>query len=459
MLTAASAVAAEDWLELTTPHFKVLSEASESRTRDWAVEFELFRRAMTLVMPVNERGIEPVTLVLFRSDRRLRSFKPLEKGKAAKIAGYFARPPGHNLIAISIEGARDDVREIIYHEAVHWHLAASGRPRPLWMEEGLAQVFGNFRLNGSTFVVGALRPESMRYVKVAKPMPFTEMMHVGTMAYNGKHADVAARFYHQAWVTVHELVFGTNGIGPEAVGEFLRGTATDRDSMRDFEQGLKLTAADMDARMANYLARGQFKPLTLPFDRSTVQEGFSLKPASAGETDLNLGLLLVGAGRAPDAEPYLWRAHGALAGDGRVLEALGAMYLAQERERDAVDKYRDALRAGRKSHIGHYLLGREALRESSTLRFGEPDLTDVVDHFVKAVRINERFEPAYESIAWCAPYVKDRASEIEALLDEALHRFPANAKLREGVEAVARARRARARPGSGSLLSPPQPQP
>lgn len=193
---------ADDWLELRTPHFTVVSEASEAKTREWAIEFELFRRAMAMVMPVDPSTVEPVTLALFRSDRRLRPFKPVEQGKPAKVAGFFARPPGRNLIAVSIEGARDDVRELVFHEGVHWHLAASARPRPLWLEEGLAQVFGNFRLNGNAFVVGALRPESMRHVTVAKPMPFTQIMELGSIAYNGKHADQAALFYHQSWVMI-----------------------------------------------------------------------------------------------------------------------------------------------------------------------------------------------------------------------------------------------------------------
>ncbi|MSU51642.1 MAG: hypothetical protein EXS37_21555, partial [Opitutus sp.] len=303
VLLVGTAVRADDWLELRTPNFTVISEVSEKRTRNWGVEFELFRRGMSLVMPVDPAAVEPVTLVLFRTDRRLRAFKPMEEGKPSRIAGYFAQAGGRKFIALSVEGALDGVREVVFHEAVHWHLAAAERPRPPWLEEGLAAVFGNFRMSGSHFMIGAFRPEFMRHVQVAKPLPFAKLFGMGAdgLGYNGMHADMTALFYQQAWLTVHALIFGTEGVGTVPLAKYLQWPPTHPDPMKDFASGFGVDVAKMDERLANYLARGRFCTLTYSFDRRAVEAGFSLRAASAAEVDLTMGNLLVGAGRAPEA--------------------------------------------------------------------------------------------------------------------------------------------------------------
>jgi hypothetical protein len=105
---------------LTAPGFTVISEASEAKTRAWAIEFELFRRGISQLLPVEPGRLQPVSVVLFASAGRFEPFKPLENGKPARIDGFFVRIPGRNVIAISVGGAREATRERIFHEATHW---------------------------------------------------------------------------------------------------------------------------------------------------------------------------------------------------------------------------------------------------------------------------------------------------------------------------------------------------
>lgn len=429
---------AGDWVELRTPYFRVISEASETRTREWGIEFELFRRGMELVMPVDPKRVESVTLVLFSSDRRLRPFKPMENGKPARMVGYFARAGVRKFIALGIEGSRDAVRELLFHEAVHWHLAAADRPRPLWLEEGLAEVFGNFRLDGDRFVIGAFRPHFMRHVQASTPLPFAKMMELGStgLNYNGQHADLTVLFYQQSWLMVHELIFGTEGFGYLPLRWYLLVPPQHPDPMEDFARGMKIDPAKMDERLAHYLARGRFSTFIYPFDRRTVDAGFVLRRASDAEVDLTLGNLLVGAGRWAEAEPYLRRADAAMPHDFRAAEALGTLDEALSRSDDAAIHYAESIRRGGSSYLAHYFLGRHSLRETGGLSAGAPDAKGAVAHLVNCIRSNPRFGPAYESLALALPMLSVRCAAAEELIEQGASRFPASPKIQMGATYV-----------------------
>lgn len=221
------------------------------------------------------------------------------------------------------------------------------------------------------------------------------------------------------------------------MGEFLGSPALERNPVRDFERGFGVAAAGMDQRLATYLDRGRFRTFTAPFDRSAVEKGFALKPAASAEVDLALGNLLVGAGRAVDAEQYLWRALTALPEDPRAAEAVAGMCLVLDRVEPALQNYREAERRGSRSYMVHFVLGQQAPREATELMFGQPDPTDAVAHFVKTLQLNPRFVPAYEALALAAALLPARSPEAEALIDRAAARYPTNAKIQAGIAFLA----------------------
>lgn len=434
-LAVAPTRGAEEWIGLSTPHFSVVSEASEAKTRAWAMEFELFRRGMMIVMPVEAAAVEPVTLVLFRSDRRLRPFKPLENGEPAKVAGYFARAPGRNSMAISIEGARDDVRELIFHEAVHWHLSAAARTLPLWMEEGLAGLFGNFRLSGNSFIIGANRPGFIRHVRIARPMPFAQLMAVapGGLAYNGKHGDHTELFYYQSWALMHALIFGTQGIGEVKFAEFIRRPPVGADPIGEIEAGLGLSAAKLEQMLATHIDGGRFRTLQVTFDRSSVEAGFKSRILAAAEVDLAFGNLLIGVKRAAEAQPYLWRASTGLPDDPRGPEALGAMSQMLDQPDDMERHFQEAFRRGSRSYLGYFLIGQREMMAAMKSNFGAADPTKAVELLERSLQLNPRFAPAAEALANLLTLLPQRSPTAEAAVQLAALRFPGNFRILAGL--------------------------
>lgn len=434
---------AAEWIRLSTPEFTVISEVSETRTRAWASEFEWFRRGISQVLPVESARLPPVSVVLFASTSHFNPFKPLENGKPARLDGYFVRIPGRNVIAISVDGARDSTRERIFHEATHWHLSAFDRALPWWLEEGVGEVFGTFSLQGGAFTVGGNRPEHARMLRVRKPMPFAELMAApaGDRHFNGEHADRAKLLYAQSWAAAELLVFGGGAPDWSVLRAFVDGTVKRGTPAEDFAGLFGRSPAELDRDLTRWLNGRPPSGVPVPLDRGAADLGFQVRPASWAEVNLALGGLLVGVGRPAEAEDYFFRAAKAIPDDPRPMVGLGEAALAAGRPAVALAKFNDALaHGGRENFFVHYLAAMAGMRsfDAATPEATGRRYDEAWRNLAAALRLNPRFVPAYELTGLLLAVPLGRPSaEQEAVLREGASRYPACAGIQLGLGFIA----------------------
>ena len=65
-VTATSALAKENWIDVQTTNFHLVSNASEGETRKLALKLEQFRYAFTQLFSIQAVASEPVTVVVFK---------------------------------------------------------------------------------------------------------------------------------------------------------------------------------------------------------------------------------------------------------------------------------------------------------------------------------------------------------------------------------------------------------
>lgn len=435
----AASVRAEEtgWIKLTAPQFTVISQGSESRTRAWASDFELFHRGISSLLMVPVDRLEPLRIVLFGSDRRFRPFKPLADGKPALVGGIFLRNPGRNIAAVSLEGDRSDGRERIFHEATHWHLAAFERDIPVWLNEGLAELFANFELEGDQFKIGLNRPGELLFVHRFGPLPLKQLAAVDeeALAYDWKHAGETAKFYAQSWAAVHLLVIGSPN-GMYRLRTYLSSPPSDVDPGEDLLRNFGLTENQFDQRVADYLMRHRLSALTVPLDRRGVGRDFVIQPATEGDVALALGELLVGESRPSEAEPYLMRAVAALPSDPAPHECLGMVDIATQRDREARDEFKRALALGSESAVVFYYA---AISEWTDCFQAEPENVPSLEHaagnLATALDLDPRFSSAYEAAGLMLGATTDAevCHRLERYLREGARRYPATGGVQVGL--------------------------
>src|SRR5690606_491705 len=137
----------------------------------------------------------------------------LTGGEFPNTGGLFIA--SQRALAVYLEGqGREQMRKTLRHEAFHqFAYEKIGPGLPVWMNEGLAQLFEeSLRLDGS-LRVGLVPPERLRQlrhdIENDRLVDFDTILRLNEDAWARTLADRgrAATQYTQAWAMVHFLIF------------------------------------------------------------------------------------------------------------------------------------------------------------------------------------------------------------------------------------------------------------
>jgi Protein of unknown function (DUF1570) len=129
--------------------------------------------------------------------------------------------PTRRLLAAFLDGqGRDALRRTLQHEAFHQFAAdAIGRNLPVWLNEGLAQVFEEGIWTGNGFILGQVPPRRVRQLRMdiaeGNLIGFREFltMPAARWAANWRDPIKSYRQYNQAWAMTHFLIYSTDEKG------------------------------------------------------------------------------------------------------------------------------------------------------------------------------------------------------------------------------------------------------
>jgi len=199
------------WTRLRSPHFVVVGDAGEAELREVARRVEAFREVLrralpnaTVAMPV------PTTIIVFGSDREFRRYGPIVNGRPMEgVGGYCLPGEDANYIAMSI-ARREEAYPIVFHEYTHALLGATLTTVPVWMNEGLAEVYRTFSQTdgGRAANIGAPPLHHLRELRSRSLMPLVELLAVerDSPTYNEERR--RGPFYAQSWLLAHYIFLG-----------------------------------------------------------------------------------------------------------------------------------------------------------------------------------------------------------------------------------------------------------
>ena len=137
------------WVEVRSPHFTIVSNASEEQAEKTAQHFEEIRAVFRTALPFASTHESPVITVLaLRDEASMQELLPdfWEKGHV-RNAGLFVQRLGKAYIVLRLDLVTDNSYETIYHEYFHSITTPYYPYLPLWLSEGLADFFGNAEIN------------------------------------------------------------------------------------------------------------------------------------------------------------------------------------------------------------------------------------------------------------------------------------------------------------------------
>ncbi|HUJ44778.1 MAG TPA: DUF1570 domain-containing protein [Opitutaceae bacterium] len=254
------ALARERWIWARTDHFEMFSSASEEESRDLLVNLEQFRATVLSIYSLPRLRDPRTTVVVFGTDRQFDPFKPLYNGTPTDVAGYCIGSSDETVIALTTGHGFTAAGEIIFHEYVHLLLSAGGEQPPLWLNEGLAELFSTFRIRKGSVELGRAKPDHVDTLNHLHLMPLSWLFAVTTESSSYNEGVRQSIFYAESWALVHYLVCGEDCATDLPKLRRFKDLLALPDSVvdRSFREAFGMSYGDMEANLRRYLQSGQY---------------------------------------------------------------------------------------------------------------------------------------------------------------------------------------------------------
>jgi tetratricopeptide (TPR) repeat protein len=327
-LSMLPAEASAKWTRLTSTNFVFVGDADEARIRRVAERLEQFRAAMMRVLPnaVADSPV-PTTVFVFRDAPSFAPYRGGPRGQTVDATGYFLAYPDTNVIALNL-ASFEQALSTVFHEYTHALVSNTVGPVPLWIGEGLAELYESFEEHsgGKAALIGVPLSDHVALLRLptVSLMPLVDLLAVteDSPVYNERIR--RGVFYAQSWALTHYLTFGS----AERAGQlstYLERVQGGTPSKAAFRQSMGDLQA-LERELREYTRLLNFNVLRFEFGetpaRAVVARGVVLDQP---EADGYLADLLARIGREAQARTVLRRALEQKSGTARAALALGLL--------------------------------------------------------------------------------------------------------------------------------------
>jgi hypothetical protein len=146
------------WIEVRSPHFRVITNGSEGSGRHVAREFELMRAVFADQFPGFQlEGNSPLTILAPRGRDIASGLRLPEFVGGMYHHGWERDYAVERLDIVTSDMRNPDLYATVYHEYIHSLLHTNFRWIPRWLDEGLAEFYAYTRFEGDKMYIGAPR--------------------------------------------------------------------------------------------------------------------------------------------------------------------------------------------------------------------------------------------------------------------------------------------------------------
>lgn len=348
------------WYVVHGEYFDLYTDSGRREAVDAAVWIDQFRRTVGGVWKVGPQDISRATIVQFRSEREFRPY-----GFGRYNAGFFMRSEALSTMVYHRSGDEDVVRNLVQHEAVHWLLASKRARLPTWVNEGLAEVFATFSLEGNTCRMYAGDVANVRWLQSNGIKSLDAVIAYESEDLDYTDPEQIRYFYAQAWALTHYLLAGRNArAGSEQLARFVEIVNAGVPARDAFEQAFGMTFEEMRRELERYAHTGSYTMIQAKIPRGELESQFTAEPATEVEVQCALaGALIAGSRRYDQAESMMRRARETWPDSPLPYERLGAAAYFRGDYRAAAEMFGGAAERGSRHPCAYYLPASDELRD------------------------------------------------------------------------------------------------
>jgi Tfp pilus assembly protein PilF len=396
VICAAAASAHEKpWIEVRSPHFRVLTNGSQRDGRDVAMEFEQLRHLFAEQYPkFRLEGGAPLVILAALDESTAKALAPaMWKAKGAKPVGLFDHAWERQYVMLQLDAWRRGGLEIVYHEYTHSILQLNLHWLPVWLDEGLSNFYGYTRVQRDKIYVGA--PPARYEIPQGSLFPIETLISVDRNSPYYHNEDKVYKFYAESWALVHFLMFGPGMNRGNRLNHFvalLQQGVEQKKAFQDVFGDFK----GMDRALDAYVSNFAFPAGVLPGAGQIDEKSFSSRNLSLAETEAELGGFhlwthdLAGARalveQALKEDPKLGLAH----------EEMGFLNFSEGKDAEALEEFSHAFSLDPTLALSLFAKTMLSPIAASNAAADQNALRDTLG---KVLTLNPQFGPAYVQLA------------------------------------------------------------
>src|SRR6185312_2178562 len=273
------AKAAEHWIKLRTENFEIYTSNSVQQTTAALQNFERVRKCFSTLGLFNTRRAEAIRIIAFRSESEFAPYRT----NAAAVAFY---QRSRNVDYIVMRDLQPEHYGTAAHELTHLAIDRAGFTLPLWLNEGLADLYSSLGSADSTSILGA---PLARHLTVLSTQPWIDL-RVLTSAAPGSpfytERDKLALFYAESWALTHMLALSERYSG--GFQKFVASVAAGNSAQQSFENVYGKAEQAVQLDFSTYLRRQALPALNLRVSLEKVEQNPTIQEIGPAETELLL---------------------------------------------------------------------------------------------------------------------------------------------------------------------------
>jgi tetratricopeptide (TPR) repeat protein len=353
------------WFETRTAHFNIYSCVASPELYKLAGQLEQFCEAFSLLAGNQAIASPPIVVVAFPSHEAMKPFLPLYKDQPGNFAGFFIRASDENLIVLSLPESDSPFgeMEVIFHEYTHLLFRHNDEVWPLWLVEGMAEVYSTFKTTGLNARIGGPLPEHLQILRQEPLWPLAKLFAVTRDSPQYNEREHQGMFYAESWLLTQFLMNGDNAVYRGRFGQFTKLLRDGQLPEQAFTNALQTTLPAVEKELRRYLAAGKFVPIPLTLSKNiSSAKTVSTRALLPVETYFRLGDELLRVERFDVAEKYFSEALRLAPKSPLPYEGLGLLAAEREKHSEAAGFLQEALDRDSTSFLAYFACAREKYR-------------------------------------------------------------------------------------------------
>jgi tetratricopeptide (TPR) repeat protein len=437
---ATSVAKEETWLRVTSPEFTLITSLNQKEATAWAGEFAQYVAALRSYFVNGQRQLAPLTIVVFAREKDFEKYRPLgSNGKPQEVAGFFARHESWAVAGLGSVDVSADTRRTIFHEGVHWFLSQQDRRNPVWLEEGLAEVFSTFDVTKTQAEWGKAIEPHVGLLRTTAGLPLEQLLFTAHDEIFGDDSLRTSLVYAKSWAFVHFLIYGKHGIPREALVTYADLAQSGMNPDEAFRRAFGKSYLQIDNLLDAYLRTGQYFITKQPLAAVPPPQ---IQVASKLEVADALGRLALMARRWSLAAEEARAVIAAAEADPRGHELLGFALKEDGDVPGALAEFRRAKECDSRDFAPYFELACAVQNAGGDgtggVTLSGADARMAASNYERAINLNPRFLGSYQNLAGIVALIEPLNENDPQFLALGRKLFPRDAMIRIGQAVLVR---------------------